>query len=56
MINFYFKAWEVNDIWTANIYANSDIIATLGEFANEHEASIAAKSFIKGIEFARGQS
>lgn len=56
MINYYFKPWEVNDIWTANIYANSDVIAVIKEYASEKEAGIAAEAFIEGIKFARGES
>lgn len=56
MINFYFKTWEVNDIWTANIYANSDLLITIDEYASDKEASIAAQAFIEGIKFARGES
>lgn len=56
MINFYFTPWEVNDIWTATVYANSDVIIILDEYASEKEASIAGKAFIDGIKFARGES
>ncbi len=54
MINYHFVVWEVNDIWIANICANSDAIYTLNdEFYNEKEAKIAAKAFIEGLKFGR---
>jgi len=55
MINFYFKVWEVNEIWTAEIYANSDFLTCLDEYASQKEATIAGQSFVDGIEFARGK-
>jgi len=55
MINFYFKVWEVNEIWTAEIYANSDFLTCLDEYASQKEATIAGQSFVDGIEFARGE-
>lgn len=55
MINFYFQTWEVNDIWTANVYGNGDLLITLDEYASEKEAAIAGQSFINGIKFARGE-
>ena len=55
MINYHFDVWEVNDIWVADIRANSDFLVGLGEFASKTEATIAANAFIQGIKFARGE-
>lgn len=55
MINYHFKTWEVDSIWTADIYANSDCIKTIDEYSTQHEAVIAAEAFIDGIKFARGE-
>lgn len=55
MINYYFKTWEINDIWNVDIFANSDVIVALDGYATEKEARIAAESFIEGIRFARGE-
>lgn len=57
MINYHFNVWETQDIWFADIRANSDFLTGLsGEFASQKEATIAAESFIAGIKFARGES
>lgn len=55
MINFHFKVWEINEIWSADIYANSDFIAGCEEYETRKEAEIAAQAFIEGIKFARGE-
>jgi hypothetical protein len=55
MINYHYKVWEYDRIWTADIYANSDCLLTINEYASEHEATIAAESFIDGIKFGRGE-
>ena len=38
MINYRLTAWEVNDIWVVNIYANSDFLIDIGEFSSKKEA------------------
>jgi hypothetical protein len=55
MNNYWFELWEINDIWGADIYANSDSIYNLDGYGTEDKASIAAQSFIDGIKFARGE-
>jgi hypothetical protein len=55
MINYYFKTWEIQDIWMADIFANSDLVYALSDYASEKEATIAAQSFIDGIKFAKGE-
>jgi|FreactcultureFD7_1027221.scaffolds.fasta_scaffold76510_1 hypothetical protein len=54
-INYHFNVWETQDIWVADIRANSDFLVGLSEFASEKEARIAANAFIQGIKFARGE-
>ena len=56
MTNFHFRTWEINEIWTADIFANSDLISGSGDYSTEKEAAIAAQAFIDCIKFARGES
>ncbi len=55
MINYRLNAWEVNDLWAVDIYANGDFLETLHEYATKEEAEKIGQAFIDGIKFARGE-
>ena len=55
MINLWFETWEINGIWSADIYANSDFLTFIGEVSSEKEAASLAQAFIRGFRFSRGE-
>lgn len=54
MINIWYNAWEIQGVWYADIYEDTDCLTCIGDVASKKEVIKLAEAFIRGFKFARG--